>query len=164
MDKNKFSRRDLLRGSAAAGAGLLLALIGVAAARRSVSIVEGVVLAIAALGLVWAATRPDDLPAVAHVERVVAEAWRANLLIGAAAVAAATAVPGVILWRARSAGRNDVAIVGGLAGLWLGLAIAAVLANYPSPVVGYSASAVIGWLISLGLCGGRWTLSDIARG
>ena len=153
---------------AAACGGLFLALVGVAVARRSVSVSEAATTAVALAATLWAATRPDGLPAVAHVERVVVEAFAASPVIGILAGLAVVAVPGLILWRMRSAAKGEAATVAGLAGLWLGLAVAAFVANYPVPVVGYGASSAIGWLVSLGLCLGRpsavpkaanWTIS-----
>ncbi|CAN5205503.1 FtsW/RodA/SpoVE family cell cycle protein [soil metagenome] len=147
---------------AAGCGGLLLALIGAGAARRSVSASEGATAVMALAATVWAATRPDDLPAVAHVERVVVEAFKASPLIGIAAALAMIAVPGLIVWRARSATPDDAATIFGLAGLWLGLTAAAVIANYPAPVVGYGASSALGWLASLGICA-LWTTPDRPR-
>ncbi len=137
---------------AAACGGLCLALVGIAIARRSVSVSEAATVVVALAATLWAATRPDDLPAVAHVERVVVEAFAANPVIGILAGLAVVAVPGLIFWRARWRTGGETGIVFGLAGLWLGLTVAAFVANYPIPVVGYGASSAIGWLVSLGLC------------
>lgn len=137
---------------AATCGGLFLAVMGVAIARRSVSASEGATIVVALAGTIWAATRPDDLPVVAHVERVVVAAFAVNPLIGIAAGLAMVVVPGLIGWRARSAKGDATATVVGLTGLWLGLTIAALVANYPVPVVGFGASSAIGWLVSVGLC------------
>lgn len=153
---------------AAACGGLCLALFGVAVARRSVSVSEAATVVVALAATLWAATRPDALPAVAHVERVVVEAFAANPVIGILAGLAVAAVPGLILWRARWRTGGETGTMFGLAGLWLDLTVAAFVANSPVPVVGYGASSAIGWLVSLGLCLQRpsaapktadWTLS-----
>jgi hypothetical protein len=155
---------------AAACGGLFLALVGIGLARRSVSVSEGATMAAALAATVWAATRPDDLPAVAHVERVVVEAFAASPVIGSAAGLAMAAVPGLIGWRAASASPDGRTTTFGLTGLWLGLTVAALVANYPVPVAGYGASSAIGWLVSVALCGlkgsprtARWTISPRRR-
>lgn len=142
---------------AATCGGLLLALIGVGVARRSVSVSEGATIVVTLAATVWAATRPDDLPAVAHVEQVVIQAFAANPVLGIAAGLALIAVPGLIAWRAQVASGGDAALLLGLTGLWLAVAVASVVANFPVPVVGYGASSVIGWLLSLGLAMRRRT-------
>lgn len=136
---------------AAACGGLFLALVAVALARRSVSVSEGAVIAVALAATVWAATRPDDLPAVTYVERVVVEAFAAHPAAGIIAGLAVLAVPGLIGWRAWSKRPEEAALLFGLTGLWVGLTVAALVANYPVPVVGYGASSAIGWLASVGL-------------
>lgn len=42
-----------------------------------------------------------------------------------------------------------------LSGLWLVLVLANFTGRFPAPVVGYGASFVAGWLVSLGLVAGR---------
>lgn len=142
---------------AAACGGLFLALAGVGLARRSVSASEGATLVVALASTVWAATRPDALEAVAHVERVVVEALAANPALGMAAGLALIAVPGLLAWRAWATPQDDAATLFGLTGLWLGVAAASVVANYPVPVVGYGASSAIGWLLSVALAVRRRT-------
>ena len=51
-------------------------------------------------------------------------------------------------WRERRAGGGPAAA---LCGLWSGLVLANLVGNYPAPVVGFSASLLVGWLVSLGL-------------
>jgi hypothetical protein len=148
---------------AAACGGLFLGLVGVAIARRSVSASEGATMAVALAATVWAATRPDDLPAVAYVERVVFEAFAANPVMGVIAGLAVVAIPGLIGWRAWSKRPEDAALLFGLTGLWVALTVAAFVGNYPVPVVGYGASSLLGWLVSLGLAARKTAASSPAR-
>ncbi|PZR35976.1 MAG: hypothetical protein DI526_05140 [Caulobacter segnis] len=102
----------------------------------------------AVLGLACAAyafTRHDPLPAVAHVERVIPNAFAAAPLVGVLAGLAMAALPLAMLWRRREA--QTLA----LAGVWTGFALANLLGNYPAPVLGAGASPLLGWLLSIGL-------------
>lgn len=109
-------------------------------------------IALTVLGLacaVYALTRHDPLPAVAHVERVVPNAFAAAPLVGILAGLAMAALPLAMLWRRRTP--ETLA----LAGVWAGFALANLLGNYPAPVIGAGASPVLGWLMSVGLASGR---------
>jgi hypothetical protein len=55
-------------------------------------------------------------------------------------------VPAIIGWRTNPAGRLPAAVFGAV---WLAIILAAALGNYPTPVVGYGSSAIIGYLLSL---------------
>lgn len=105
----------------------------------------------AALGLVvltgWAWTRPDALPSVAWVEQVLPNAWRHGPGTGLMATVATGLVMAPLFLLARRGERVALS----LAVFYLGLVGAALLGNYPLPVVGLGASLVAGWLIALGL-------------
>lgn len=106
--------------------------------------VRGVAFGLAVL-TVWTWMRPDALPSVPYVEQVLPGAWGLGPWAGLMATAAAVLVmaPLIVLARDRAAL--------GLAALYAGLVGAALVGNYPLPVVGLGASLVAGWLIALGL-------------
>gem|GEM_PF-4310662 len=50
---------------------------------------------------------------------------------------------------ARRSGTEDQAAYAVFGALWAALVVAAALGNYPTPLVGYGGSAIIGYLVSL---------------
>ena len=136
-----------LQFDAAGLTGLTLAwLAGHArSARRSEVHVQGVAFSLAIL-TVWAWMRPDALPSVAWVEQVLPNAWGLGLWTGVMASLAAILVltPLIVLARGSQAALS-------LAAFYVGLVGAALVGNYPMPVVGLGASLVVGWLMALGL-------------
>ncbi|MDO9489237.1 MAG: hypothetical protein Q7J32_12750 [Sphingomonadaceae bacterium] len=127
-------------------AGVLVAgLAGLAAFRRD----HATVAALAAAGAGFAATlfQPDTLPAVAHVDQILYRAFDIDLLAGLAVVggSALLVVPSFV--GSREVGQREARVAFGA--LWLATIAAAALGNYPTPVVGYGGSAVIGYLLSL---------------
>ncbi|WP_338501690.1 hypothetical protein V6R86_02240 [Sphingomonas kaistensis] len=90
------------------------------------------------------AIRPDDLPAVAHVDQIL---WTSVVDQPLAALAIWTGtlllfVPALVLWR-----RGLVTEAAGFTTLWACLVAAAMLHNYPTPLVGYGASSILGYLL-----------------
>lgn len=138
-----------IQPDAASATALLLALIALAVVRGRVAAPDVTALLMALAATVWSWTRIDALPAVAHVERVVPEAFAANPVVGIAAGAMLILLPLPFVLRALDGAERAVAA--GLAGLWIGLVAGNLFGNYPAPVVGYGASLVVGWLASLGL-------------
>lgn len=141
----------LLAAAQPDGATALALLLGLAAvmATRKITAPE-IVPVLCALGAAaWSWTRPDDLPAVAWVERVAASAGAVSPVAGPVALALMLLTPLPFLlaaWRAPERGPHLA-----LAGVWIGMAAANLVGNYPAPLVGYSASLVLGWMTSLGL-------------
>ncbi len=108
-----------------------------------------VALAGSAVAFVATLAQPDDLPAVLHVEHVLWSSFDVHPLIGTAVVCglALLLVPGVLgVWR-EGADRNTCLA---FAGAWFALIMAAALGNYPTPIVGYSGAAVLGYALSAG--------------
>lgn len=109
-------------------------------------------VAIALIGAVTAflvaLTRPDTLPAVPYVDRVYYSAFEVSFLAGAAVILGSILLllPAIFVWRETGTGRSTAVVFGAV---WLAIMLAAALGNYPTPVVGYGSSAIIGYLLSL---------------
>lgn len=104
----------------------------------------------AVLSLGWTLFVPDALPAVPYVDRVLYTAFDVHALAGLAVVlGAAILIMPAIIGAARVADRRPVLLAVG--GCWSGVVAAAALGNYPTPLVGYGGSAVLGYLLSVAL-------------
>ena len=130
---------------AAAVLALTLALGAVALVDKSKRKVAGVLVALGAVCVAWALSRPDPLPAVDHVELVVRRAFEVSPTLGPLAAVALITVPMAMLWSRRTSATLA------LAAAWAGFVLANLLANYPAPVIGAGAAPVLGWLLSVGL-------------
>ena len=132
----------------AAALALLLGLIAIMATRKITA--AEIVPVLCALGAaVWSWTRPDNLPAVAWVEQVAASAGAVSPIAGMLTLVLMSLTPLPFLlaaWKAKERGPHLA-----LAGVWIGMVVANLAGNYPAPVLGYGASPVLGWMISLGL-------------
>jgi hypothetical protein len=152
--------RDRLRalGIMLAAAGLALqpdrAMAGaLAAGMVALALVrpERVVLAAAAAalaGFVVALAQPDHLPAMRHVEQVLFSSFAVHPLAGVAVVLAMLLMiaPAWIGYRRDRASAAPWLVFGAI---WLGVIVAAALGNYPTPLVGYGGSAIIGYVLGL---------------
>ncbi|MDV6329603.1 hypothetical protein [Asticcacaulis sp. 201] len=92
--------------------------------------------------------QPDTLPAIPYVEKVLFAAFNLHPLSGLAilggfALLVVPAAVGSLYDKANS----DIYLAFGA--LWLTALIASVLGNYPTPVVGYGGSAILGYVLSL---------------
>lgn len=130
---------------AMAGA-LALAMAALALARpdRTVVVALGAALAAFAATLV----RADASQAMPFVDRIFTSSFAVHPLAGLAVLAGAAlmlvpAIAGYI----RDPGHRPVYAVFGA--VWLAVILAAALGNYPTPLVGYGGSAILGYLISL---------------
>ncbi len=121
-------------------AGTLVAGLAVVAmqqpGRRTVS-----ALAAAIGGFCITLLRPDVLPATAFVEHVVVDAFALSAIAGGALVA------GAALLILPAFARSEAALV--FAATWIAILVAALLGNYPTPLLGYGGSGIIGYLLSL---------------
>lgn len=135
-----------------ASAALAAVVAAVILTRRRATPGEMAALILSVAGFAWAVTRPDPLAPVDYVERIVMAAWTAEPGAGIATAVVLALVPAPFLIRAlrRNTGGGP-ALVHGLAALWIVLVLASLTQRFPAPAVGYGASFVIGWLISLGL-------------
>ena len=108
-------------------------------------------------GFAGALAQPDRLPAVPFVDRILYTAFDVHPLAGAAVVAGSLA----LLLPAFGAGERSARWVFGAT--WLAIPAAAALGNYPTPLVGYGGSAVLGYLLSVALLPGS-SRASAARG
>ena len=128
--------------AAALAAGLLVILIS--------TVRQQVLLALlfALVGSVAALYQPHALPAIEHVEGVYGEAlrdgWVRPVLVYGGTVL--LLCPALLALRRDPVARRQYAAFGAC---WLVIVGAAAVGNYPTPVVGHGASAIIGYL----LCG-----------
>jgi hypothetical protein len=107
-------------------------------------------IALLAAGISFAVTlvRPDASPAVPWVDRILYTSFDVHPLVGAAVLTGALllVVPAIYGF-AKSSDHKHVYAIFGM--VWIGVIIAAALGNYPTPLVGYGGSAVLGYLLSL---------------
>jgi len=105
-------------------------------------------LAAAVAGFVVTLARPDVQPAMPFVDRILWTAFELHPLAGVAVVggAALLVVPGLVLLTG-SVGDRSVGAV--FTATWFAIVVAAALGNYPTPLVGYGGSAILGYLICL---------------
>lgn len=111
---------------------------------------QAIVAALIGVGS-FAATlmRADALPAVPYVDQILYTAFDVNFAAGCAVIAGALLliVPGIA---GRSPNRWSLATYEVFALTWATVVAAAALGNYPTPVVGYGGTAIVGYFLSLG--------------
>lgn len=142
-------------------AGVLAAALAVLAVRRPDRRVVSA-LGIAAAGFAVTLLRPDALPAAPYVDRIFRTAFEVHPLAGLAVAGGALllALP-AIAGRKLDSGNGDSCGVFGT--VWLAVVLAAALGSYPTPLVGYGGSAVLGYLLSLAFLPGRARSAAVAQ-
>lgn len=130
-------------------AGVILAAL-IAGGRRSGALPIGA----AAVAFSVTLVRADDLPAVAFVDGVLFSAPRAGWMQGTAVLGGTL----VALLPLLVAMRDATPATRAFGVCWLGIVAAAALGNYPTPMVGYGGSAILGYLLAAG-----WLPSRVAR-
>jgi hypothetical protein len=100
---------------------------------------------LAALGFAATLLQPDNLSAVPYVDQILSSPARAHPLAGVAVWLGTVLLFAPVLSRE---GGKDPGIVA-LVAVWGAAIVAALLHNYPTPLVGYGASPIIGYLLSL---------------
>lgn len=128
-------------------AGVMLAALAVLAAHRRDARTLAA-LTLAALGFAWTLMQADQLPAMPYVDKIVYSSFGVHPLAGLAVAAGLTwmLVPAVV-GRLADPAHGEAYLVFGA--VWLAVIAAAMLGNYPTPLVGYGASAIIGYAVSL---------------
>lgn len=136
-----------------------LAVLGVY--RQDRSVVSAIVVALAAFALTL--IRPDSLPAVPYVDQILYTAFQVNAMAGMAVVGGTLLliVPAIIGQRLDPDNRSVYAVFGAA---WLGMVVAAALGNYPTPLVGYGGSAILGYTLSLSFMPGKLRSAAVAEG
>jgi hypothetical protein len=134
-------------------AGVLASALAVLAVRRRDPWVLSA-LGVAATGFAVTLLRPDTLPAVPYVDGILYTAFDVHALAGLAVIGGALllVVP-TLAGRKLDARGGDACAVFGM--VWLGMVLAAALGNYPTPLVGYGGSAVLGYVLSLAFLPGK---------
>lgn len=101
-----------------------------------------------ACGFAVTLLRPDVLPAMPFVDQIVYSSFDVHPFAGVAVLAGAAlmVVPAVVGYATDPAHRGTYAVFGAV---WFAIIAAAALGNYPTPVVGYGGSAIIGYVVSL---------------
>jgi hypothetical protein len=106
-----------------------------------------------ALAFGWALLRPDALPAVPYVDRVLYSAFEVHFLAGSAVVVGAAILVVPVIASLSAAPRDRPALLA-FGACWAAVVEAAALGNYPTPLVGYGGAAVLGYLLSVALLPG----------
>lgn len=119
-------------------------------------------LALAAGAFAFTLTQPDHLPAVPYVDQIAFTAFDVHVVAGLAVAAGLAwlvmpALAGLLADRTH----GEAYIVFGA--VWLAVVVAALLGNYPTPLVGYGASAIIGYAVSLAGLPARGAQTSRAR-
>lgn len=129
-----------MAGALAAG----MAALALARPERTVLAALGAALAAFTATLV----RADASPAMPFVDQVFCSSFDVHPLAGLAVLAGAALmlVPAIAGYVRDFDHRPIYAVFGAV---WLAVILAAALGNYPTPLVGYSGSAILGYLISL---------------
>lgn len=126
----------------------LLALLAVAPGR-----LPAAAAAAAAAALGWTLLLPDPLPASPFVDQILYTAFDVHPLAGAAVLAGAALLLVPALLAARRGGAAPAPLLA-FGACWSAVVAAAALGNYPTPLVGYGGSAVLGYLLSVSLLPG----------
>jgi cell division protein FtsW (lipid II flippase) len=102
------------------------------------------------LGFAVTLAGPDRLPAAPYVDQIFYTAFDVHPAAGAAVLAGALLllVPAILCAIRDRAHRATYAALGAT---WLAVILAAAIGNYPTPVVGYGGSAILGYLLSLAM-------------
>ena len=125
---------------------LVLGLAALATSRRDVFTVTALLAALGAFAATLAL--PDALPAVPFVDQVLYTSFSVHPLAGAAILLGLVLlVMPAVVGRLRDPANDGAYRVFGA--VWIGAIAAAALGNYPTPVVGYGGSAILGYVLSL---------------
>lgn len=104
--------------------------------------------AAALAGLAATMIRPDPSPAMPFVDQIFYSSFGVHPLAGMAVLAGAVLmiVPALVGYRSDARNRELYAVFGMV---WVAVLAAAALGNYPTPLVGFSGSAIVGYLVGL---------------
>lgn len=107
-----------------------------------------VALAASATGFAATLARADTLPAAPYVDQILYSSFDVHAGAGLAVMggSALLLIPAIVGWHRDACNRATYAAFGAV---WSAAIIAAALGNYPTPIVGYGGSAIIGYALSL---------------
>lgn len=125
---------------------LVLCLAALLAVRRDRHVV--VALAASVAGFAATLARADTLPAVPYVDQILYSSFDIHAGAGLTVLGglALLLVPAIVGWNRDAENRATYAAFGAV---WFAAIMAAALGNYPTPIVGYGGSAIIGYALSL---------------
>lgn len=125
---------------------LALCLAALAVIRRDRHVV--VALAASVAGFAATLARADTLPAAPYVDQILYSSFDVHAGAGLAVWGGLVLllIPAIVGWSRDAEHRATYAALGTV---WLAAIIAAALGNYPTPIVGYGGSAIIGYALSL---------------
>jgi Cell cycle protein len=100
------------------------------------------------IGLCVTLVRPDNLPAMPFVDQILFSSFDVHMLAGLSVMAGTIllVVPALLGLLCDPAHRETYIV---FAAIWITAIAAAALGNYPTPVVGYSGAAILGYALSL---------------
>jgi hypothetical protein len=107
-----------------------------------------VAAAAAVCGFVGAMMQPDTLPAMPYVDQIYFSSFGVRPLAGLAVVIGAMLIiaPAIIGYLAGGSNAKTFLVFGTV---WGAIGLAAALGNYPTPIVGYGSSAIIGYVLCI---------------
>jgi cell division protein FtsW (lipid II flippase) len=115
-----------------------------------------IVVAVAGAVLAW--LRPDPLWPVDAVENIIPMAFSLHALLGVLSIVALALIPAAALWRLRDrkgqSPRGAAASVS-LAAYLLASILVLAFGEFPTPVLGFGASPILGVVLGLGLVAGE---------
>lgn len=125
---------------------LLAAMAALAVVKPERNVLMALTAAIA--GFAVTLFRPDTLPAAPYVDQIFYSSFDVHPAAGAAVLGGAILmiVPAVVGSLYDGERREAYAVFGAI---WFAILAAAALGNYPTPVVGYGGSAIIGYVLSM---------------
>ncbi|WCP15826.1 hypothetical protein sphantq_04314 [Sphingobium sp. AntQ-1] len=125
---------------------LVLCLAALAVIRRDM--LAAVALAAGVTGFAATLARADTLPAVPYVDQILYSSFDVHVGAGLAVLGgmAMLLIPAIVGW---SQDNNNCATYAAFGAAWFAAIMAAALGNYPTPIVGYGGSAIIGYALSL---------------
>ncbi len=125
---------------------LVLCLTTLLVIRRDRHVVMALAASIAGFGATLA--RADTLPAVPYVDQILYSSFDIHVGAGLAVLGGSVLllVPAIAGWNRDVENRATYAAFGAV---WFAAIMAAALGNYPTPIVGYGGSAIIGYAFSL---------------
>jgi hypothetical protein len=125
---------------------LVLGLVAIASTCRDRHSIAALTASIAGFAVTLA--RADPSPAASYVDKILYSSFDVHIGAGLTVLggSALLLVPAIVGWCLDADKRATYAAFGAV---WFAAILAAALGNYPTPIVGYGGSAIIGYALSL---------------